>query len=292
MSGELFAKGERIDFHVHIFRMSDLTSHVVRDLIEASNPEMGHGSGAEPPPGVVDEVVPVWMMLAQLDAAGIQRAVVLAQETPGVGIDVRSDYVLEYCAHSERLIPFVSLDIMTEHDYRKKLSNWAGKGAKGLKLYPSYQFFYPNDRRLYRCYELAEELGWPVVFHTGSSIFANSRLKYALPIHLDDVACDFPSLPVILAHCGRPAWTDEAVTLARTHDNVYLEISGIPPHNLLKYLPDLPRLSHRAIFGSDWPSTPAIKKTVDGILNIGLSASVLDNLFTNTALSVLSKGRS
>ncbi len=286
VDGEVSRKGW-IDFHVHIFRMSGLASPVVRDLIEASNPQMGHGTGAEPPPGVGDEIVPFETMLAQLDAAGVERAVVLAQETPGIGINVPSDYVLEYCTQTDRLVPFVSLNIQTEHDYMGKLLSWAARGARGLKLYPSYQFIYPNDRRFYRCYELAEELGWPVVFHTGSSVFANSRLKYALPIHLDDVAADFPSLPVVLAHCGRPAWTAEATILARTHDKVYLEISGIPPHRLLEYLPDLPRISDKVIFGSDWPSTPAIGRTVQGILELGLSPEVLANLFVDTALSLL-----
>ena len=41
------------------------------------------------------------------------------------------------------------------------------------------------------------------MFHTGTSIFVGARNRYADPIYVDDVAVDFPSLKIILAHGGR-----------------------------------------------------------------------------------------
>ena len=270
-----------VDFHVHVFRTRDVPSEAGRRLMEGSNPQLGFG------PDPLDEFLPLEALHAELDAAGIATAVVLPQETAGVDIEVPTDYVLEYCRRSERLVPFASVNPLTEPDPVRRLRRLADGGARGLKLYPSYQFFFPNDAVAYRLYEVACELAWPVVFHTGSSVFPRSRLKYALPVHLDDVAVDFPDLPIVLAHAGRPAWTAEATVLARTHANVYLDVSGLPPKNLLRYLPDLPRLTAKTVFGSDWPSTPRLPETVAGVLGLGLDPTQLDQLFRGTAAGLL-----
>jgi uncharacterized protein len=38
------------------------------------------------------------------------------------------------------------------------------------------------------------------------------RLKYSNPIHLDDVAADFPEMTIIIAHPSWP-WQDEALSV-------------------------------------------------------------------------------
>ena len=42
-------------------------------------------------------------------------------------------------------------------------------GVRGFKFHPSMQVFYPNDRAVYPLYAAIEELGVPVVFHTGQT---------------------------------------------------------------------------------------------------------------------------
>lgn len=69
------------------------------------------------------------------------------------------------------------------------------------------------------------------------------KLKHANPLHLDDVAVDFPDLTIIQAHGGRGFWYDTAFFLARLHRNVYINISGLPPKNLLKYFPELAKIA-------------------------------------------------
>ncbi len=43
---------------------------------------------------------------------------------------------------------------------------------------------------------------------------------------------DFPDLTVVLAHGGRGWWYDQAAFLALMRPNVWLEVSGLPPHRL------------------------------------------------------------
>ena len=80
------------------------------------------------------------------------------------------------------------------------------------------------------------------------------RLKYSNPMLLDDVAVDFPELPIILAHPSFP-WQDEALAVACTSRNVYIDLSGWSPKyfppKLVQYANTL--LKHKVLFGSDFP---------------------------------------
>ena len=80
------------------------------------------------------------------------------------------------------------------------------------------------------------------------------RLKYSNPMHLDDVAADFPDMTIIIAHPSWP-WQDEALSVCLHKPNVYIDLSGWSP----KYFP--PQLIHYAntqlktkmLFGTDYP---------------------------------------
>ena len=60
------------------------------------------------------------------------------------------------------------------------------------------------------------------------------RLKYSNPIYLDDVAADFPDMPIILAHPSFP-WQEEALAVAQHKPNVFIDLSGWSP----KYFPPI-----------------------------------------------------
>jgi predicted TIM-barrel fold metal-dependent hydrolase len=92
------------------------------------------------------------------------------------------------------------------------------------------------------------------MFHTGTSIFPKARNVFADPMAVDDVAVDFPELKIILAHAGRPLYGDSAVFLARRHRNVHLDLSGIPPRAIPKYVPRFEELTTKCLWGTDWPS--------------------------------------
>jgi len=86
------------------------------------------------------------------------------------------------------------------------------------------------------------------------------------------VAIDFPRLPIILAHAGRPLYGETALFLVRRHPNVRIDLSGIPPKALLRYVPRLRDVADKALWGTDWPS-PGVtspKKNVDDFRALGL----------------------
>jgi predicted TIM-barrel fold metal-dependent hydrolase len=160
-------------------------------------------------------------------------------------------------------------------------------GCSGVKLYPPYHHFYPNDARMYPLYAKAQELGVPVMAHTGSSIFKGVKHKYADPMFWDDVAVDFPNLNIVMAHSGRGVWYDHAYFLAKIHANVYMEIAGLPPQNLLSYFPELERIPDKVIFGSDWPGMPHIKRNIEIIRGLPLNEATKEKILWGNAARLL-----
>jgi len=202
-------------------------------------------------------------LLRFLDGEGVDYAVVLPENNPTVTGVCPNERVGSFARASERLIPFASLNPLTTfnavEEFDRAVSDY---GFRGLKLYPTYHHFYPNDERLFPLYGRAQDLGMPVMFHTGSSVFPNALMKYGDPLVLDEIAVFFPRLIVIQAHSGRGFWYDRAFFLSLLHENVYMDITGLPPKNLLKYFPDLEKNENRVFFGSDWPVIPSIKDNI------------------------------
>ena len=131
----------------------------------------------------------------------------------------------------------------------------------GFKFHPTCQGFFPNDRMAYQLYELIAEHELPAIFHSGHSGIGTGmrgggglRLKYSNPIHLDDVAVDFPDMTIIIAHPSWP-WQDEALSICLHKPNVYIDLSGLSPkyfpEQLLRYAQG--PLKHKMLFGSDFP---------------------------------------
>jgi hypothetical protein len=164
--------------------------------------------------------------------------------------------------HADVAIPFASINPHRGAEglrlARRLINDY---GVKGFKFHPSVQDFYPNDRMAYPLYELIAEAKLPALFHTGQTgVGAGTRagggirLKYSNPMLLDDVAADFPDMPIILAHPSFP-WQEEALSVATHKPQVYIDLSGWSP----KYFPPQlvqyanTQLKRKVLFGTDYP---------------------------------------
>ena len=225
-------------------------------------------------------------MVAKLREYGVDYAVVLAEHTPLCTGYCTNESVEAYCRDHKELIPFCTFNPFEEQDMPAALRRLHARGFKGIKLYPSYNHYHMNDARMYPLYAEAQTLGLPVLVHTGTSIFKNTRLKYANPIDIDDVAVDFPELTVLMAHGGRMAWYEEAMMLARLHKNVYIELSGIAVKRLPQLFPDMERFSHKFVFGTDWPQVDTAKNLAT-LRSFGLSEAALTRILGGNAARIL-----
>lgn len=267
-----------IDFHVHLGGEGEWRPWVI---------DWMRGIVGDEWPSIMDAMSSPEKMDNTLESNGIDLAVGLAELSPITTGTVTNEFTAEFCRRSKRLIPFANVNPYLMAYPARELERCVKEmGFRGLKLYPTYQLFYPNDRMVYPIYAKAEELGIPVMLHTGSSLFKGSRLKYGDPVHLDDVAIDFPDLNIIEVHCGRPIWYDTAFFLARLHPNVYMEISGLPPQNLLTYFPELERNADKIIFGSDWPGANP-KRNIKTISQLPLSEDTKVKILGGNAARLL-----
>ena len=234
--------------------------------------------------------------LKYLDQIGIERAVLInyvAPEIIGFTSEVNAfvaDYVKE---DPQRLIPCGSVHPRHSRNVQADMEQIVRLGIRMIKVHPPHQLLYPNDylngiKELETIYRIAEENGIPIMVHTGTSIFPGARNKFGDPIYVDDVAVDFPKLKILLAHGGRPLWMHTAFFLVRRHQNVYLDISGIPPRGLLKYFPRLEEIAEKTLFGTDWPGpgVPEIKQNLDDFRALPLTVAVKEQILSKTALSI------
>jgi predicted TIM-barrel fold metal-dependent hydrolase len=214
---------------------------------------------------------------------------VLAEHCPRTSGNVRTETVLELCKKvPDFFLPFGSIDVNTDADPAELIGRYIDQGIRGLKLYPSYQLYYPNDPRVYPLYEACQQAGIPVLMHIGSSVIPGTRIKYCDPIHLDDVAVDFPDLVLVMAHGGRGFWYDVCAFLAAHKPNVYIDVTGLVPGRLLEFFPELERHSGKYIFGTDWPAMPkSVKFNREVIARLGLSEPAQRRIFYENAARIL-----
>jgi hypothetical protein len=175
-----------------------------------------------------------------------------------------NDWVAEVVQrHPDVFIGWASVDPWKGREAVRELERAVTQlGLRGLKLHPTAQRFFPNDERFYPLWAKAQELGIPVVFHTGHTGVGAGlpgggglKQKYSRPIpYLDDVAADFPNLTIIGAHPSWP-WQDEMLCIALHKANVYIDLSGWSPKyfppQLVQYANTL--LRDKVLFGSDFP---------------------------------------
>ncbi|MEW6357148.1 MAG: amidohydrolase family protein [Planctomycetota bacterium] len=211
-------------------------------------------------------------LLGAMDKAGIDMTCLSPLpphfECPG------EDAVMKLCeAHPKRLVPFGYLRLGTDGpDWVKELH---ARGFKGLKTHvPAANY---DDKSFYPAYEKAEDLGFPILFHTGIIVVRtpndkkfdinSSRMR---PIYLDGVARSFPNLNIIAAHLGLP-WHREAAAVTHINPNVYVDLAFGKAHLFAEY--DV------AWFGKVFNWKNAWRKVVFGGSHHGHSGWILENRY-------------
>lgn len=235
-------------------------------------------------------------LLDLMDRSNIAKVGLINYVSPDLmGFDASSnDFSAAYQRHApDRFIAFGSVHPRFTADVDSEMKRLVHDlGIRAIKIHPPHQLLFPNDylhgmSGLEIVYRRCEEWGIPVMIHTGTSFFAGARIKYGDPIHLDDVAVDFPKLKIIMAHGGRPLWMDTAFYLMRRHKNLWMDISSIPPRKLLSdYFPRLDEISDKVLFGTDWPGplVEDIRKNADDFLSLPLSEEVKQRIVFDNAM--------
>ena len=182
---------------------------------------------------------------------------------------------------------------------------YAEMGFSGFKfIYPYYEY----DHDLYMpVYEAAEEVGLPVLFHTGNFRPSEADIKYRRPVirnmdpmTLDRIARSFQKLNIVAAHLGTTFWRTQAAELAKVHANLYCDLAGngswqmLSAEEIFNYFksayPASGNNQHfkKLVFGSDsyiTTASPMINGKANYIMKlkrIGLPEDVIDAIMGGT----------
>jgi predicted TIM-barrel fold metal-dependent hydrolase len=162
--------------------------------------------------------------------------------------------------YPDRFISFFGIDPRRPGAYKlfdRAVKEW---GMKGLKLLPPTGFF-PDDKEVYPLYAKAEELGVPLLIHTGPETIPLLS-KYGWPIYLDEVCNSFPDLKIVAAHLAY-CWWEELVELASNKTNLYVDLASWQTKTRRRKDMEFYRTlravlngigARRVLFGSDYPS--------------------------------------
>ena len=229
-------------------------------------------------------------LIADMDKAGVDLGVLLVVDNETVTGKVASnDSMAEIMESYEgRFLCFGSVDPHKGKIAIREVERLVGElDLRGIKFFPSTQLFYPYDSLVYPLYEKAQELDIPVLFHSGAPLTAGThRLKYNQPIHLDEVAIDFPDLKIICGHMGNP-WFMDVYALAERHKNFYFDISG----RAREFLPLVPwklfedRISDKVMFGTDMQHSPS--EYIEEIRQLPISDAFKEKILGGNAEKLL-----
>ena len=171
-------------------------------------------------------------ILADLDRAGIRWSLITGfDELSTCGKTLVANEIVAALAerHPGRLIPFAGADIMAGSHALAQLEHWVSDhGFRGLSLRPFMIGLPANDRAYYPFYAKCVELEIPISIHTSHNWTRTRPSDLGHPRYIDEVACHFPELVLIMSHAGYP-WVLEACLIAWKHPNVYLELAAHRP---------------------------------------------------------------
>jgi predicted TIM-barrel fold metal-dependent hydrolase len=157
--------------------------------------------------------------------------------------------------------------------------------VRALKGYLGYLHYGPDHPGYRPYFQLAARHNIPFVFHTGDTYSPRAKLRYALPLGVDDVAVDHPDVRFVLAHLGNP-WLTEAAEVIYKNVNVWADLSGLAVGDEAAFgarerreaLLDVAAAVRQAfryaerpnrfLYGSDWPLAPmrAYRDFIRGII--------------------------
>jgi predicted TIM-barrel fold metal-dependent hydrolase len=196
-------------------------------------------------------------LLAEMDAMGIERAVVLpiALKLPRNANPTEAWVAAaKASAAPERLVMFGSVHPRDRKAFQKLIA-FKALGVAGIKIHPPMQRIRPDHRKSMAIFQACDRLGLPVLFHSGrAGIEPRASRRYALIKHYEAPVREFPKLRFVLGHAGCRMDADDALKLAKANPNVWLEISG-------QGLGQLERITRefdgdRILYGTDWPYYP------------------------------------
>jgi hypothetical protein len=274
-----------IDFNTHPVQIAELASDddslagAIRDVY-----------------GFYVTAQPLATFLHQLDAAGVEQAVVLPVDcTSKHGATVGSnEQIAALAENNDRLIGFASVDPEAPAAMTNLEKAVRELGLRGLSLEPGLQGFDLAGPAAADVFAACAELDLPVSVHCG--LHWAPLAPAVSPLALEGVLARHPGLRLVIQHFAWP-WVLEAYMLAIKYPNVSLDtailFAGTPQNSVRRVLADQigthvldGALANQVVFGSDYPRVDP-KRVRWGIDELALQPATRDKILSGNARRLL-----
>jgi len=232
--------------------------------------------------------------------AAADKVIVFGLKAVKTGWNVDNLRVADFVKrHSDKYIYFASIDPYQDGYMEDLRYNHTVQNCRGIKIGALYQGVHPCDPRYYEIYAYCQKHGLPIITHSATSFTSGVPLDFARPYHIDQVACDFPNLKIVMAHLGHP-WEGETLAVIRRNKNVYADLSALyyrpwQFYNSMRLAEEYGCMS-KILFGSDFPATTT-ESSIAGVKNINeiiknsglpaISAQAIEEIIHRDSLSIL-----
>ena len=249
-----------VDCHTHIWQSPEQLGQL--DLGEIQQPSRSRSNRPMPARN------PQWRTVPAADpdhhwaqSSTVDKSFVLGFKSRYLKAEIPNRYVADYVNRfPQKLIGFAGIDPTDRTAVEEVTIAKSELRLRGITISPANQDFHPVDSRAMRVYAEAERLGMPILIHPVGQFTEQSKLEYARPYLLDEIARTFPRLSIIIAQFGQP-WIEETICLLGKHQNVYADVSGMLSRPWQAYgalvSAHQSQVIDKLLFGSDFPYTSA-----------------------------------
>lgn len=226
--------------------------------------------------------------LAEMEQAGITKAVVVGRQLPSVRIP--NDHVADLERnYPEKFVGIAGIDPTNRVEAMREIErSIKDLGLKGIHFDHGHMQppWLANDKRLYPLYGQAEDMGICVLLQVG--YFAGPDLIHSSPIPIEEVAKDFPNLQIVCAH-GCFGHVAEVIAIAMKRPNVWVSPDGpylFMPGASMYIEAANGALRDRFLFGTAYPFAELVPMTKRW-LEAPFTEAVRDKVFYQNAVRLL-----
>ncbi|MET1127837.1 MAG: amidohydrolase family protein [Thermoproteota archaeon] len=156
---------------------------------------------------------------------------------------------------------YAAADLSLKPDeLKERLEGCVKSYARGIKVISTLFFKYLDDPTVEAAFEVASQEDVPVVVHAGCDpgVWELPKYcKYGNPKRLERIVKRYRDVRIVIAHVGGYSaiapgvFTLEAINLAKSYGNVYVDVSAVPSVVVLEAARELP--AEKMLYGSDYP---------------------------------------
>lgn len=278
-----------VDLHTHFLQYDTAIDEHLRDDMRRCGIDTGQWKFTEA------------QYLAATGAA--DRAVVFGLRAAKTGWCADNALVGDFVRrHKEKYLYFASIDPCEPDAMEQLRHEHEFNHCKGVKLGPVYQGKHPLDEAYEPIYGYCQRFGLPIITHMATTFASGVPLSYARPVLMDEVACRYPGLKIVLAHMGHP-WEAETLAVIRKQPNCFADISALyyRPWQFYQSMSLAVEYgcTNKLLFGSDFPATTT-QSSLDGVRSVNnivaktelpkISERLIEEIIHRDSLSLLEIG--